>query len=60
MKKPLILIQKQNKEYSYCRFIGKQVTNHVVSDRELFQYEVELFRVNPAWLLGDDESPSAA
>jgi hypothetical protein len=59
MKQSLILIQKINKEYSYKRFIGKTITNHVFSDRELFQYEVELFRVNSAWLLGDDE-PSAA
>lgn len=61
MKKPIVLIQKSDKEYSYRRFIGKNMTNHIISDRMLFKHEVEMLRVNPSLLLGDNSpEPSAA
>jgi len=45
----LVLIEGK----SYKRFVGRTLTNHIISDRELDSEEVEHFRCNPLTFIGE-------
>lgn len=60
-KTPLVLCENRDNEVSYKRFVGKNITNHFFSDRELFASEVEEFRLDPLGFMGvDDNGPMLA
>lgn len=60
-KTPLVLCENKNNEVSYKRFVGKNMTNHFFSDRELFASEVDEFRLFPLEFIGiDDNGPMLA
>ncbi len=54
---PLIVVTSGN---NYRRYVGKSVTDHVVSESPLTGAEVELFRKEPKFFKNEEESPIVA
>jgi len=51
-KVPLILVTDLN---NYRRYVGKKITDHVISERILTSKEVEQFRTSPKIFKGESD-----
>lgn len=49
---PLVLIEVNR--LLYIRLVGKRVTDKAVANKPLTKEEVETFRTNPSFFLGDE------
>lgn len=57
-ERPILILVKKNqyKRYAGCK-VGRTVTNHIISDRDLTIAEVERFRLFPARFVADFQNP---